>query len=314
MAFQELVRGKSAIAVIDRTKQKKTLVDGWLEVSGLAWTAEGNEVWFAGKGEDSGWGIYGTTLSGTVRLILRFPGPVRLEDLAPDGRLLVNRFSAQSGIRYLAAGASQEKDLSWLDSSSYPSCRQTGNGFCSVRWVKRLALKAPCTSARPMARPPFAWVTGGALAFSPDGKWALTMARSRQELALLPVGVGRRVLIPLPANFDRFEAGIWLRDGRLLVSAIEHGHDPCLYVLPIGGQPHAISPEGLVSRPVISPDGRQVLIAINDKTVMLKVDGGEPVPVVAIEADESPVGWSADGQSVLVLAPATCRRVCPRST
>jgi hypothetical protein len=36
VAFQELVRGKSAIAVIDRTKQKKTLVDGWLEVSGLA--------------------------------------------------------------------------------------------------------------------------------------------------------------------------------------------------------------------------------------------------------------------------------------
>ena len=115
VAFQEFVRGKSAIAVIDRTKQKKTLVDGWLEVSGLAWTAEGNEVWFAGKGEDSGWGIYGTTLSGTVRLILRFPGPVRLEDLAPDGRLVVNRFSAQSGIRYLAAGTSQEKDLSWLD-------------------------------------------------------------------------------------------------------------------------------------------------------------------------------------------------------
>ena len=131
--------------------------------------------------------------------------------------------------------------------------------------------------------------TGGALAFSPDGKWALTMARSRQELALLPVGVGRPRTIPLPANFDRFEAGIWLRDGRLLVSAIEHGHDPCLYVLPIGGQPHAISPEGLVSRPVISPDGRQVLISINDKTVMLNVDGGEPVPVVAIEADESPV-------------------------
>ena len=121
VAFQELVRGKSAIAVIDRTKQKKTLVDGWLEVSGLAWTAEGNEVWFAGKGEDSGWGIYGTTLSGTVRLILRFPGPVRLEDLAPDRRLLVNRFSAQSGIRYLAAGTSQEKDLSWLDGSSNPS-------------------------------------------------------------------------------------------------------------------------------------------------------------------------------------------------
>ena len=49
VAFQEFVRGKSAIAVVDRKKQKRTLVDGLLELNGLAWTAEGNEVWFGGK-------------------------------------------------------------------------------------------------------------------------------------------------------------------------------------------------------------------------------------------------------------------------
>ena len=157
VAFQELVRGKSAIAVIDRTKQKKTLVDGWLEVSGLAWTAEGNEVWFAGKGEDSGWGIYGTTLSGTVRLILRFPGPVRLEDLAPDGDCWSIDSARSPGSDIWRQGHLRKRICPGWTRPRTLSCRQTGNGFCSVSWVKRRALKVPCTSARPMARPPFAW-------------------------------------------------------------------------------------------------------------------------------------------------------------
>ena len=115
VAFQELVGGKSAIAIVDRKKQKRTLADGLLELNGLAWTAAGNEIWFGGKSDESGWGIYGVSLSGDVRLILRFPGPIELEDLSADGRVLINRFTAQTGIRYLAPGAPQERDLSWLD-------------------------------------------------------------------------------------------------------------------------------------------------------------------------------------------------------
>ena len=55
VAFQEFVRGKSAIAVVDRKKQKRTLVDALLELNGLAWTADGNEVWFGGNVDGSGW-------------------------------------------------------------------------------------------------------------------------------------------------------------------------------------------------------------------------------------------------------------------
>jgi Tol biopolymer transport system component len=233
-------------------------------------------------------------------LILRFPGPVRLEDLAPDRRLLVNRFSAQSGIRYLAAGTSQEKDLSWLDGSSNPSLSADGQWLLFSEFGEAAGSQGAVYLRKTDGSPAVRLGTGGALAFSPDGKWALTMARSRQELALLPVGVGGPRTIALPANFERYETGTWLRDGRLLVTAIERGHDPRLYVLPIGGQPHPISPEGLVSRPVVSPDDRRVLISINDKTVSLNVDGGEALPIVAIEAGEAPVAWSADGQSVLV--------------
>jgi eukaryotic-like serine/threonine-protein kinase len=300
VVFQELVQGKFAIAAIDRKKQKTTLVNGWLDVLGLAWTAEGDEVWFAGKSEDSGWGIYGATLSGAVRLILRFPGPVQLEDLAPDRRLLINRFSSQTGIRCLAPGASQEKDLSWLDASLSGDLSPDGQWLLFSELGEAAGSQGAVYLRKTDGSPAVRLGTGGALSLSPDGRLALTMARSRQELRVVPVGVGEPRTITLPGNFDRYEGGRWLPDGRLLIGAIERGSDPRLYVQKIGGDLHAISPPGLMSPLVVSPDGRRVLVSINDKPLMLSVDGGEALPVNAIEAGEAPVAWSADGQSVLV--------------
>ena len=135
---------------------------------------------------------------------------------------------------------------------------------------------------------------------SADGKLALTMSRSRQELRILPVGVGEPRTLPLPKNFDRYEGARWLPDGRLLVNAIERGSDPRLYVQKLGGELRAISPTGLVNGSLISPDGQRVLASINGKPLMLAVDGGEPQPVSAIQDGEIPVAWSDDGQSVFV--------------
>jgi hypothetical protein len=300
VAFQELVQGKFSIAVIDRNKQKTKVVDGWLDILGLAWTAEGDEIWFGGKSENSGWGIYSATLSGTVRLLLRFPGPLRLEDLAPDRRLLVNFFNTQTGIRYLAPGASQETDLSWLDSSVVGDLSPDGLWILFSEFGDAAGSQGAVYLRKTDGSPAVRLGTGGALGLSPDGKLALTMARSRLELRVLPVGVGEPRTLTLPKNFDRYEGARWLPDGRLLVGAIERGNDPRLYVQKIGGELRAISPPGLQSGAIVSPDGQRVLVSINNKPLMLNVNGGEPLPVHSIEDGETPVAWSADGQFVLV--------------
>ncbi len=302
VAFQELVGGKSAIAIVDRKKQKRTLADGLLELNGLAWTAAGNEIWFGGKSDESGWGIYGVSLSGDVRLILRFPGPIELEDLSADGRVLINRFTAQTGIRYLAPGAPQERDLSWLDWSEVTDLSADGQWLLFSEFGEGAGSQGAVYLRKTDGTPAVRLGTGGGLALSPDGKWALTMTRSRQELRLIPVGVGESRSVKLPDGFDRFQGGQWLPDGRLLIEAVEHGHDPKVYVQQIGGAPRAISAEGLPDPPVISADGRRVLVSISQKTVILNVDGGDAQPVSAIEAGETPVAWSRDGQSVLVTA------------
>jgi hypothetical protein len=300
VAFQGLVQGKFSIAVIDRNKNKTSVVGDWLEILGLAWTAEGDEIWFAGESENSGWGIYAATLSGTVRLLLRFPGPLRLEDLAPDRRLLVNFFNTQTGIRYLAPGASQETDLSWLDTSLIGDLSPDGQWILFSELGQAGGSQGAVYLRKTDGSLAVRLGTGGALALSPDGKSALTMARSRQELRVVPVGVGEPRTITLPKNFDRYENARWLPDGRLLVGAIERGNNPRFYVQKIGGELRAISPPGLQAGAIASPDGQRVLVSIDNKPLMLGVDGGDPQTVSAIENGESPVAWSTDGQFALV--------------
>ena len=107
------------------------------------------------------------TRSGDVRLILRFPGPVELEDLAADGRVLINRFTSQTGIRYLAPGAQQERDLSWLDWSWLADLSPDGQWLLFSEFGEGRVLKAQSISGRPTARRPSGWARAADSAFLP---------------------------------------------------------------------------------------------------------------------------------------------------
>ena len=131
---------------------------------------------------------------------------------------------------------------------------------------------------------------------------------------MLPVGVGEPRTLTLPKNFDRYwgEGARWLPDGALLVGAVEHGTDPRLYIQKTNGELRAISPPGLVSALIVSPDGQRVLMSMDGKALMLSINGGDVVPVKAVEDGEQPVAWSADGQFVLVSRARDQSRIVSR--
>ena len=299
VAFWESGQGKFSIAVIDKKKQKQTLVNGWPSVNGLAWSPDGREVWFAGEeGDGKGWGVYGVTLAGARRMILRFAGPISLEDVAPGGHVLVCRRNSQTGIHYLAAGAQQEKELSWLDGSQAAGLSSDGQWLLFEEAGEAGGPDGAVYIRKTDGSAAVKLGDGTAFGLSPDGKYALTLTRSEQQLRLLPVGVGNARNIP--GKFDRYEAAQWLPDGRIVVVAMEHGHDPRVYVQRTDGEPRAISPEGLFGRPIVAPDGRRMVVRFNGTVVLLNTEGGAPQPVPGLTVRDSLVAWSADGQSLFV--------------
>jgi eukaryotic-like serine/threonine-protein kinase len=297
VAFWEVVHGRSAVSVIGRDRQKRSLSDGWLEVDGLAWTSNGREIWFGGKSAERGWGIYSVNTGGELRLVLSSPGPISLQDLSPEGRVLLCRHTWQTGIRYLPAGADQEKELSWLDGSALADMSEDGQSLVFSEIGDAGGSDGAVYIRRSDGSPAVRLGAGEALALSPDGKTVLAKSRQGQELRLLPVGVG--TARTLPGQFVRYETAAWLPDGRLAFVAMEQGHDPRIYVQSLDGTPRVISPEGLVSRPTVSPDGQRLVVRIDRKIMILSTSGGAPQPVQAIAVNEMPIRW-LDGDTILV--------------
>src|SRR5438128_1633090 len=78
-----------SVAVVDLNGKLKILASGYGTEKGLAWSVNGDEVWFTGGSRERG--LNAVTLAGKVRLVMRGTGGMTLNDLSRDGRVLITR-------------------------------------------------------------------------------------------------------------------------------------------------------------------------------------------------------------------------------
>ncbi|MGB8729703.1 MAG: protein kinase, partial [Candidatus Sulfotelmatobacter sp.] len=162
-----------SLRVVDLSGSVKTLATDLQTIQGLAWSADGREVWFTADRLGLKRAIYGATLGGRDRLIARVPDTLSLQDIWQDGRVLLSRDTWRRELIGLASGESKERDLSWFD-YSYPSdissdgkellFTEAGEGGGPNYSVYQR--KIGDTSAVRLG-------DGLAIAVSPDGKWVI---------------------------------------------------------------------------------------------------------------------------------------------
>ena len=75
-----------SIQVVDSSGARKMLSDKWTDLTGLAWSPDGKEVWFTGTRDSSALKLYGVSLEGKEREILHVPADLNLMDVARDGQ------------------------------------------------------------------------------------------------------------------------------------------------------------------------------------------------------------------------------------
>ena len=96
-------------------------------------------------------------------------------------------------------------------------------------------------------------------------------------------------------------------DGRqILFTGLEAREEAAIrsYVQDVNtGEVHPLTEEGTVALRV-SPDGKRVISLQPDKTYYIQpLNGGEPKPILGLEADDEPIQWSDDGRAVYVIGP-----------
>jgi DNA-binding winged helix-turn-helix (wHTH) protein/Tol biopolymer transport system component len=294
---------RGSIAVVDMKGQKRDLSGGWESAEGLAWASGGKEIWFSAARSGLQRRIYAVDLKGDTKLRYSAPGGVTLEDIAPDGRVLLTRDEPRAGFMSKAPADTQEKNLSWLDWSLPSDVSADGKWVLFDEEGEQGGPNYTVAIRDTAGSPPVPLGEGMSGGFSPDGKWAASTVNYNQ-IVLLPTGAGTAKRVSRQGIEQYGHPVQWLADGkRLMFSGREPGHASRCYVQAIdGGKPRALTPEGY-NYCKVSPDGRWVAARdLSDNPAQLfPVDGGEPQEIAGLLAHEN-LTWSSDPDIVYVSA------------
>jgi hypothetical protein len=304
VAFMESSNEGDHVRAVDPAGKVTTLASGdgiGTSISGLAWSPRGDEVWFAEWGA-----LRGVTMGGTQRVLTHFPGPLTLNDLSSDGRVLVTTGQWYNGLMFAGPGDTRERDLAWLERAVPAELSQDGKTLLFGDRGGAVGSPDPVHAyLRRTDGPPVHLGEGIPLSLSPDGKWAIIfLVGHPSRCLLLPTGPGE----PRPLPLGNLECGgaSWFPDGKqLLVAAREPGRQWRIYVQDAASNARRpLTSEGFDFFPgsAASPDGRLVLAAQAPagKLVLFPVAGGEPLTVPGVRPEELPAGWGADSQSLYV--------------
>ena len=301
------------LAVVNSDGKKKDLTDQWFTIQGLAWAPGGKEIWFTASKSGTDRTLYASTLDGKLRIVARLPGALMLLDISKDGRVLLVRATWRRELMGIAAGENKERELSWLD-YTYPADLSADGktllfdeegGGGALDYSKSSGFTYAVYLRKTDGSPAVLLGEGGAVALSPDGKWAIVQTQgSPSRLRLLPTGPGEPKDLPGDLNHSWAR---WFPDGKqLLFSANEPGKGVRLYVYQLAtGKSQPITGEGVNAATfVISPDTQWVAATGPDhRGYLYPVAGGDPRVIPGFNQGEQPIVWSGDGHFLYIYQP-----------
>jgi serine/threonine protein kinase/Tol biopolymer transport system component len=293
-----------SVVTVDRTGKKTVLSTGWKGVFGLAWSPNGNEVWFSGSahGQGPGQALYATDLQGRVRPVFRSPHSLKIFDIAGEQRhVLVSRIDPRAIISGKLAGARAIQNLSWFDYSTAADLSRDGTTLLFYEWGEGSRGIPTAYLRKSDGSDPVRLGEGRPLALSPDGRWTVVLQSSPQQLILLPTGAGQAKLLPR-GDLEEYYSATWFPDGQhILFAGAGTRKQQRSYIQDVaGGLPQAITPEATVTA-LLSPDAkRMATLNIGGYAVCTINDTDSCQPIPGVLDDDTPLQWSADGKFLYV--------------
>lgn len=297
---------RGAVYVMDIAGNLKTSSHEWDSADGLVWGPDGKEVWFTAAENGYTRALFSVDAKGIIRTVLSIPAGMTVQDIAPDGRVLVS-LDAERLVMATSALKGKAVDISWHDWDIAKDISRDGQ---SVLFEDASEAAPPDYSVairKIDGTPPTYLGEGSAGGLSPDGKWAISIIKgSPGRVTLLPVGPGQPRSIAI-SGLEGINNGNshFLADGkRITINGKEPGHGVRCYLVNLdGGKPTPVTPEGITGGSV-SPDG-QFIVATNGpvSAVYPIAEGGAPRTIPGLEPGFIALQWSDDNSSVYGYRP-----------
>jgi len=293
------------VCLMDLAGQIKIRSREWASTDGLAWTSDGKEIWFTAAENGYTRSMLAQDESGKIRTVLSIPAGMTIQDMAPDGRVLVSL-----DIERVAMATSAQKgkafNISWHDWDIAKDISRDGQSVL----FEDASEAAPPTSLVAIRKidgtPPVQLGEGSAGGLSPDGKWAIAiLTGSPGRITLYPVGPGQPRTIPV-TGLERIHNGSshFLADGkRITINGNEPGHGVRCYIVEVdGGKLTPVTPEGITGG-LVSPDGAFIVANNGSTAAVYPIGGGAPRVIPGLQPGFIPVQWSEDDSAVYGYRP-----------
>jgi len=291
---------RGRVAVVDLDGKKTVISEEFAGEEGVAWSPNGDEVWFTASTSNEPNSLYASTLSGKTRLVLSVPADLLLHDISHDGHVILTRFKQSTDVIGLAPGETAERDLSWLDLGGLDDLSGDGKKFVFSYWGQGSGTNYSTYLGKTDGSPAVRLGDGGRGKLSPDEKWVLALLSQPSQIVFLPTAAGEMKRME-QQGIEQYNEAAWLPDGkRIVFTGRESGHLARCYVQRIdSGGPRPITPEGTIGR-FVSPDGRSLFaFDRNDQAQIYSIETDDkPRPVPGLSDTDGISGWSADGQSL----------------
>ena len=282
------------VVILDRSGKRVAASPEWASLEGIAWMPNGREVLFTASDRGADNSLRGLDLDGRVRLVLSSTGRLVVHDVAPDGRVLLERATARTEMLFHKAGENEDHDLSWLDYSGAVAISPKGDTVLFYESGEGAGPEYSTFLRRCDGSPPVRVGPGRALDLSPDGKLVLSVdIRNPAALDLTPTGAGEIRKIRLPTLVAHEDAG-FLADGkRIFVTGREDSGKRGTWLTDLDGQaPRPLPlPEGsILQQSTFWSDGSRFIAECPDSSGPCSYDSvtGKPTPVPGAQK-----GWSA---------------------
>jgi serine/threonine protein kinase/Tol biopolymer transport system component len=295
-----------SVATIDAAGHKKIISTAYVSLQGLAWSPNGEEVWFTGTKSGSSRELRAVTLGGKERLVYLGTGTLTLHDISKQGRVLFTRDDWRAGMVGLAPGAKTEVDLSWHDWTVPRDISDDGK-LVSFDETGEAGGETGAIYVRPTDGSPAVRLGDGlAPSLSPDGKWVLALtvgSDGKRHLTELPTGAGETRVID--SGDVRVHQAYFFPDAhRVLEFGSRTGENGLrMYIQDLnGGAPRPLGPQGVNFRyrGCIYKDGTLVAALDPDRrAVIYDIATGKATPIPGVLDGDEPIQW-IDSKRIIV--------------
>jgi hypothetical protein len=301
------------VVIIDRSGQP--VVRGrepFNSTSGLAWTPNGEEVWFSGEaiGKGRGRDIMSLSVTGKERIVLPVPGRLTLHDIGADGRVLL---AIENGRREQVVGRlgeTLERNLSWFDWSRLTSVSRDGS-FISFEEQASGVQGVNTVFIRPTDGAPAVRIVEGRARGNPisaDGEWLAVALGTPPHLEMVATGVGEPRVIP--CDLSEYFAWQFFPDGkRLMILGNYAGKAKQIFEVDIegDGKPRPLTQDLPLSGAfALSHDGTTIAAASEPRIVLIPATGGEQREAPGCNPGDIPLDWTDDDQALFVSERGQC--------